>query len=439
MKSKSNFIVISSLYLTLLAIIFEDPSQAFAFRALFSSAVSAEDTQAYRAALLRNSKHDRKPAEIKWPEQYIDPTFNYGLKLVLPEAVRKGLSVDAGYDRWEGLPTMRVDYFLPVKAWSDKSVFFSPRVCLTGQKESFSVGAGFRHLINSETMVGFHAFHDWVRPRRSGGEFLKEAGVGLDLAALPGRYSDLSLSVNAYFPVNQRRSETQAGSLLVRESLPTGVDARLGFLLPALVNPLDIRVNAQVHSYRGENTDITGYKAGLTVSSRNGMFTTVLERERDSLRGDAFSAQGMLSLAFDWCDLLEGKMPFSAPYATPDTRFNRDMRDSLHERVVRNHDLPTDRTETPLRLAARVVDRTVAFSGAFPDLPLSRVTVQLSQSPWRDAVEVVTDSGGSYRGALRLKPGTYRLRLIHKPTGRTSYVRTIAVSGEGSVRAAEAD
>ncbi len=437
MINKCKNIVVCCLSLISLLLLSTDPSSASAFSFLFSPSDWSTDARAYRAALSRSRGKNHKAVEIKWPEQYIDPTFNYGLKLVLPEVVRKGLSVDAGYDRWEGLPTMRVDYFLPIKAWTDKSVFLSPRVCLTGQKESFSVGAGFRHLINSDTMIGFHAFHDWVRPRRSGGQFLKEAGVGVDFAALPGRYSDLSLTVNAYFPVNQRRREAHGGNMMVRESLPTGVDAQLGFLLPALVDPLDIRVNGQVHSYRGENTNLTGYKAGVTLSSRNGMFTTVLERERDTLRGDNYNVQGTLTLAFDWSDLLEGKTPFSAPYATPETRFSRNMRDSLHERVVRNHDLPTDRVRTPLRLEAEVVDRTVSFAGAFPNLPLSRVTVQLSQSPWRDAVEVVTDAGGSYRGALRLKPGTYRMRLIHKPTGRISNVRTVIVKGEASLRAEE--
>jgi hypothetical protein len=437
MKNECKYIVTYCLSLILLNLLCIAPSSASAFAFLFSPPDLSTDTRAYRAALLQSRGKVRKAVEIKWPEQYIDPTFNYGLKLVLPEVVRKGLSVDAGYDRWEGLPTMRVDYFLPIKAWTDKSVFFSPRVCLTGQRESFSLGAGFRHLINSDTMVGFHAFHDWVRPRRSGGQFLKEAGVGLDFAALPGRYSDVSLTVNAYFPVNQRRREAHGGITMVRESLPTGVDAQLGFLLPALVDPLDIRVNGQVHSYRAENTNLTGYKAGVTLSSRNGMLTTVLERERDTLRGDNYNVQGTLTLAFDWSDLLKGKIPFSAPYATPETRYSRNMRDSLHERVVRNHDLPTDRVETPLRLAADVVDRTVSFSGAFPNLPLSRVTVQLSQSPWRDAVEVVTDSGGSYRGALRLKPGTYRMRLIHKPTGRTSNVRTVTIKGDASLMAEE--
>lgn len=432
MKTECRIVLKVNSSLISLFILLTLPSPALPFLSIFSPSDFAAEAGAYRTALLRSPKFDSKLVEIEWPEQYIDPTFNYGLKLVLPDRVRKGLSVDAGYDRWEGLPTMRADYFVPIKAWTNKSVFFSPRVCLTGQRQSFSLGGGVRHLINSDTMVGFHAFHDWVRPRRSDAPFLREAGVGLDLQALPGRYSDLSLSVNAYFPVNQRRGQASGGELLVRESLPTGVDARLGFLLPALVDPLDIRVDAQVHSYRGRNTNLTGYKTGVTLSSRNGMFTTVLERETDSLRGDSYSVRASLSLAFDWCDLPAGKMPFSAPYATPEIRYSRDIRDSLYDRVVRNHDLPTDRTETPFRLAARVYDRTVSFSGAFPNLPLSRVTVQLSQSPWRDSVEVVTDSGGSYRGALRLKPGKYRIRLIHKPTGRKTDVKTVIVGGTPS-------
>jgi len=361
------------------------------------------------------------------PELYIDSTVKYGLNLVLPQTIQKGLNFGASYDRWEGLPTVSADYFLPVKAWSDKSIFFSPRINLTSKSETFSVGAGIRHLITSEAMVGFHAFHDWVRPRRSGGEFLKEAGVGLEISALPGHYSDLSFSMNAYFPVNQKRSLGADGTLLVKESIPTGLDARMAFLLPPLVKPLDIRMNARIHSYKGERIDITGYRSGLSVSSRDGMLTASIEHGKDGRSVEEFKVEGSITLAFDWVDLLNGKNPFSAPYQASATPYNRKVRDTLYNRVVRKHDLPTDRTETRLALLASVQDETVIFRGGFPELPNARLTVQVSQSPWRDCSEVVTDSQGFYSGSVKLKPGTYMVRLIHKPTGQVSQERRIVV------------
>ena len=378
--------------------------------------------------LFRFAPGQSKPFETPSPELYIDRTVRYGLNLVLPQTIQKGLNFGAGYDRWEGLPTVSADYFLPVKAWSDKSIFFSPRVNLTSKCETFSVGAGIRHLITSEAVVGFHAFHDWVRPRRSGGEFLKEAGVGLEIAALPGRYSDLSLSVNAYFPVNRKRSVAADGTLLVKESLPAGLDARMAFLLPALIKPLDIRMNARVHSYTGEGTDITGYRGGLTFSSRDGMLTASVEHGKDGRTVEEFRVEGSITLAFDWVDLLKGSNPFSAPYQASSMRFNRKVRDTLYDRVVRKHDLPTDRTESRLALLASVQHESVIFRGGFPELPNAKLTVQVSQSPWRDCSEVITDSQGFYSGHMKLKPGTYMVRLIHKPTGQVSQERRIVIS-----------
>jgi len=372
-----------------------------------------------------------KPQD-KQPEYYIDPALNHGLNLVLPQTIRKGLRFDAGFDRWEGLPTMQADYFLPIKGWNDKSIFFSPRISLNGTKESYSIGAGFRHLVTSEVLVGFHGFHDWARARRVRGEFLKEAGFGLEFAALPGRYSDVSLSVNAYFPTNEKLTFADDGDKMIREKLSSGADARLKLLLPPLVDFLDMRVDAQVHSYRGERTNVGGYNTGLSLNTRDGMLRGSFERGKDAFQGDYYKVEGNLTLAFDWKDLLNGKNPFSAPYQASPTRFSRKMRDSLYDRVVRKHDLPTDRTESRITLAANVVDDVVSFNGAFPDMPNTRITVQTSQSPWQDTMEVVTDSAGRYSDRLRLPRGAYQFRLIHKPSGRTSAVKTIVIQGSDS-------
>jgi Inverse autotransporter, beta-domain len=391
---------------------------------------SAQDQKLLQDLASASVKPKRTPSPPH-PERYIDSTVKYGLKMVLPQTIRRGLNFDAGYDRWAGLPTMQADYFLPVKGWKDKSIFFSPRVSLTGTKESFSIGGGFRHLITSETLVGFHAFHDWMRPRRLRGDFLKEAGVGVEFAALPGRYSDLSLAFNAYFPINARQTVARRGNSLVRESFATGYDARVDFLLPVLIDSLDIRMEGQLHSYTGDQTDMRGYKAGLSVKTRDGMWSAGFETGADDRRGSNYKMEGSINLAFDWTELLKGNNPFSAPYKAPTIRFSRKIRDSLYDRVRRKHDLPTERTESRVTLVANVTDDELKFSGAFPGLSNALVTLQTSQSPWQDHREVVTDSAGRYSGELELPPGTYRIRLIHKPTGRVSAVKTVKIGTPG--------
>jgi hypothetical protein len=373
---------------------------------------------------------DPKIKEPEMPELYIDPTLKYGLNLVLPQSVQKRLNFDSGYDRWEGLPTMQMDYFLPVSCWSDKSLFVAPRISLTGARESLSIGAGFRRMITADSMIGFHVFQDWVRPRRSKGEFLKELGVGAELSVLPGYFSDLSLSANAYFPVNDRYSVKTDGNTLVREILPTGYDGKIGFQFPGVFKSIDIRLDGQIHSYVADATNITGYKTGLNVRSRNGLWSVLFEHGNDTRVGHSFHVEGSLTVALDWNDLLKGSSPFSAPYKVSDLRFNRKIHDSLYQRVARRHDLPMDRTETKVTLMAEVDDETLFFSGGFPKLPNAVVTLQTSQSPWEDCMDVQTDDIGAYSGRLNLPPGMYRIRFVHKATGLASNVKTIVVDAK---------
>jgi hypothetical protein len=371
-----------------------------------------------------------KPHEVKWPENYIEPTVSYGLDLVLPKNVRSGLNCDAGYNRFEGLPTLKADYFQPVKAWNDKTLFVTPRMSLEGKTESFSVGAGFRQLVTSELMVGFHAFHDWERPRGLASPFIKEAGVGFELSALPGKGADINFTFNAYFPTNDRTYFTPDGTKLVTERLPMGVDAKLTCLLPPLVEWLDLKMEAGVHRYRGDQVNLNGHKAMLSANTRDGMLSLAVGHEKESFSDHELKVEGNLNLVFDWNDLLNLANPFSAPYKASSFRFERKVRDDLFKRVVRKHDLPTDRAEKRLALATLVSDRTVSFEGGFPDLPHARLAVQVSQSPWRDAGEVTTDESGGYSGNIDLPPGEYKFRLIHKATGRVTSERTLRIGGE---------
>jgi hypothetical protein len=370
-----------------------------------------------------------KPTEMKWPENYIEPTVSYGLDLVLPKNVRSGLVCDAGYNRFAGLPTLKADYFLPVRAWNDKTLFLTPRMSLEAKTESFSVGAGFRHLITSELMVGFHAFHDWERQRGRTTDFVKEAGVGFELSALPGKGADINLTMNAYFPTNELLSVSPDGGKLVKERLPMGLDAKLTCLLPPLVDWLDLKMEAGLHTYRGDRVNLNGHKATLTASTRDGMLSLSVGHESDTFVPEQIKVEGTVNLVFDWNNVLNFDNPFSAPYQMSTFRFERKIRDDLFKRVVRKHDLPTDRSEKRLALATMVSDRNVSFEGAFPDLPHARLAVQVSQSPWRDAGQVTTDESGSYSGSIDLPPGEYKFRLIHKATGRVTAVKTLRIAG----------
>lgn len=395
---------------------------------LYSSSLVCATTWSHRflSYSTESAPRDAQIEEVAWPEQLIDPTVKYGLNFVLPDSIRNGLVLDAGYDRWRGAPTITMDYFMPLKAWPDKTVFLSPRLSLTGNRESFSVDAGIRKLLGSDAMVGVHTFHDWVRTRGSNGTFLKDVGVGVELSALPGKYSDLNLTINAYAPLNERRTVVRGGRALAREALSYGADAQLSFLLPAISDRFDIRLDGKFHAYRARATDVSGHSQGVTVSSRDGILTASFAREMDSFEGENFRVNGGLSLAFDWVDLLEGKNPFSAPYGGVVPRYNRKIGDSLYARPVRQYDLPADRTERAITLVAAVDLDTLAVRGRFPDIPNSRVTLQVAQSPWRDLTDLTTDTAGAYKARVFLQPGKYRVRLIHKPTGLvTSAARVV--------------
>lgn len=368
-----------------------------------------------------------KPNESEFPETYIEPTVKFGLKKVLSDPVTKNVGFSAGYDRLKKVPTVKADYFLPVKAWPDKTVFIQPRINVDGSSERFSLDAGFRQLLTSDVMIGFHAFHDWARPRFSQGEALREVGAGLELSALPGRHSDLTFSANVYVPVNERTVLGENRDMAVQESLPVGADAKVEFLLPAMVDSLDIRLDGQVNSYKGERTDISGYKAGLSVKTRDGMFKASFEHGRDSRLGEKYKVEGNISLTFDWVELFNGNNPFSAPYKASSTRYTRKLRDSLHDRVTRKYDLPTDKRESRYTLMADVTDSTLFVSGGFVDLPNSTLTIQTSQSPWQDFGDVTTNEKGAYSATLKLEPGIYQLRMVHKPSGRVSNVKTVVV------------
>jgi hypothetical protein len=370
------------------------------------------------------------PSETPFPENYIEPTVNYALDLIIPKSYRRALDFRSGYDRYVGLPTLTADYLLSTKSWNGSSLFLSPRASLASRSESFSIAGGTRRLVHDSALLGFYGFHDWVRPRGSDARFLQQTGFGMELHALPGRQTDLTLSANVYLPVNERLVISAAGDSLIREALSTGLDGRLDLLLPPIVDWMEARLTGKSHLFWGDRTEVSGYTFGLSVNTRDGMLRFTLEQGKERGKPDQFKAEGNLSMAFDWERLLKGKNPFSAPFKASPNRFTRDLRDSMQQRAVRKHDLPTDRSERRNILAAMVDDDAVIFSGGFPGLAGEPVTVQTAMSPWQDRIEVSTDSDGSYSGRLRLAPGTYSFRLIHKASGRVSEVKTIRIEAK---------
>lgn len=428
----SYFNLYKNIYLLMILIIFVLLLSAFTSS---SYAAPASQNRAYSHApveppvIATQFQHNRlKDKTQDNSDRFLPYTLNYGLRMALPSTLKNNVDFDARFDRWRGLPTMRLDCFIPAKAWNEKSVFFAPRISVTGQNESYSIGAGIRHLITSETMIGFHAFHDWTRHRTPGGHFLREAGVGVELSALPGYFSDVSFSANAYFPTNSREEVRNEGMSLVTERLPRGADARINLLLPPIISWVDLRLDASAHWYEGLSYNQSGYRAGLSVNSRDGLFNMRLEHGGDSRWGQNYGLTAGLQLAFDWKALLDSRNPFSAPYSYSDTRYNRKIRNSLYSKVNRRHDLPQDRIEQRCTLMASVAGETVTFTGGFPNLPYSTLTLQVSQSPWRDYSEIITDDRGAYYGAISMPPGVCRVRVLHKPSGWATPPKTVVIS-----------
>ncbi len=309
---------------------------------------SARSSYAGYLKMLRADLSKPQFKEIEFPESFIDPTVNYGLKMVLPERVQKGLLLKTGYDRWKGLPTLTAEYFLPVKETSSRSLFVSQRVGLTSENETLSLGTGLRRMFGTSAVVGVHAFHDWVRGRRHEEPFLRNAGVGIEVSALPGAFSDLSFTANAYFPLNDRITYSPLRPAVTRELLPVGFDAMVGFQLPAISSYVDSRVDFRVNSLRGDQLHMFGYRMGLSVTSRDGLLSLGLEHSNDNRLGESYGVEARVNLAFDWSALLKGKSPFSAPYRASEARLNRDLKPELKSRVARNHNLPVDRTTREL-------------------------------------------------------------------------------------------
>lgn len=361
-------------------------------------------------------------------ESYVPAVINYGLSQTLPSNISRGIEMDVGWDHFRGAPILKLDYFQAIKAWNDKSVFLSPRVSLNGIAESYSVGAGFRHMLTSDSMVGFYAYHDWIRHRNADGDFLRQGVAGVEFSALPGNFSDLKVSANAYFPANVRETVAHSGTALFRESLPEGGDVKASVLAPPIFPYFDIRLEGQAHSYRGSNTNVAGHRASVSVNSRDGLLNANFSYGRDSAWGEQYSLNAGVNLTFDWNCLIKGENPFSAPYRVFDKRYNRKVRDGLFAKAVRKHDPPLNRSEVRSTIMANISGETVTLTGGFPDIPNSIVTVQVSQSPWRDCMDIQTDGNGSYYGMISLPPGACKLRLIHKPTGRVTEAKTIMIS-----------
>jgi len=249
----------------------------------------------------------------------------------------------------------------------------------------------------------------------------------VELSSFPGT-AQLTLGANVYIPVNERHQFGNLGShaTIVREALSNGIDGRLSLTLPALTEYVDTRIDARVHRFWGEESRKAGHDVGFSLTSRNGMFSGSFRQFRQGENQDHFKVEGAVTLAFDWMSIMNGVNPFSAPHPSR-PRLEPDVDYRLYQRVARNYDVPGDRRERKIALTARVAEDVVSFSGAMPGLANERVTVQTSQSPWVGRSEVTTNSRGFYSGSLRLPSGRYKLRLIHKSSGRTSEVTSVHV------------
>jgi hypothetical protein len=368
-----------------------------------------------------------KPTEIEWPEYYIDPAVDYGLSLILPAAVNKRITVDTWYDRWEGRPTITTDMFMQFWRRERQSFFVCPSAALRGNTERLSLEAGYRRLLGSKAMFGLVAFHDRQRIRGSDGTFIAQTGAGLELSVLPGHYSDILIKGNVYIPSDERTRLTEAGRVLVKERLAGGVDVKTDVRLPALINGLDISFRGEYRRFGADASSRYAYDLGLAASSQDGLASVGFDWSRNKSGSRVAKVHANISVAFSFDDLFsdgDWRRPAGNAGALP---WERDLKQELDKRVDRRRDHSVTRSKRRISLAARVIGNGVRFGGEFPGLNNGTLTVQTAQSPWKDVTNIRTNGKGYYSGTIMLPEGLYKLRLIHKPTGRATPARRVEI------------
>jgi hypothetical protein len=269
--------------------------------------------------------------------------------------------------------------------------------------------------------IGLNVWHDWKSPAADSSHSLRQVVAGMELSALPGRHSDLSLAANVYLPANSLEYYNSENGVVIRKKIAGGAEAAVRFKLPAMNQYFDAEAHGEFNAFRGMDTDTLGYSGGLTFSSRNGLAVVSADYgyDRNGEVGERrYSLAAELSMVFDWTAALHGSNPFSAPYPASDQRFDRDLSASVGSRASRNHEARVDEIERPIGLSAAVYGNSVEFQAGFPDLPNSEFLVQTSQSPWIDRGVIRSDQNGLCAGRIRLESGIYLLRLKNKATGR---------------------
>jgi hypothetical protein len=368
-----------------------------------------------------------RPVEEAWPEYYINPLLSYGLDEFLPSRYRQKLNLEAGFDRWAGVPTFSADYLFIPGSWGSTRLHVTPKVSFDSGQESYALDAGIRRLVSSRFLVGVHVFHDWVRPRGSRAPLLGLGGAGFEISALPGRFSDLTISANAYIPTRTRHMTTSDRTFLLEESLPKGADIQVGVVLPSLTEYLDVTLEGQGFVFEGGLAPSSGYRVGLALGSRDGMLGLSVSQGQNRGQKSSVEVQASLNLTADWNALARGDNPFSPPRAIPRSRYERDLALQLEKRPERRHKMPITRSRKRMALVTDTHGEVVSFSGGFPQLSHAELTAQTSQSPWQNRGTIFTDEHGCYSGTLRLPPGEYLFRVIHKASGKASRARRITV------------
>ncbi|MBU2710106.1 inverse autotransporter beta domain-containing protein [Zooshikella harenae] len=228
------------------------------------------------------------------------------------------------WDAWvaiDGLLTsdedaLSVDSMLPVYEEDDGLVFIKLDASKgKGNYKSYSVGSGYRHMLDDEQIIGIYGFLDYQQSENGNG--FHQFNLGAEY-----RTVDWDFGANLYLPVGGRKKK--AGSHTVTgadgrtyvehqyERILQGADVEVGYRLPFFTENEEqqLRLYTGVYHFKGEQTkSFTGQKLRLEYHMENvinqlpgSQLTLGSGAKHDSVTGNEGFVFARFTLPFDFMD-----------------------------------------------------------------------------------------------------------------------------------------
>lgn len=167
-----------------------------------------------------------------------------------------------------------------------------------------SIGGGYRTIFNENTLVGVNAFYDTTR---LGGAWYDSGGVGTEVAALLAGNGSIDFAFNWYG--NLFNSDVLANAF---RRGPENYDFSAGYSHEIWNGGPDMRLSATGYRFSSGN-GVYGFKGGVELRSRDGMFTVKYEAAHDRINETYQTVGGFVNIGLQLGNLLNGESPFTSP------------------------------------------------------------------------------------------------------------------------------